>query len=150
VPKGVQVVFCGHRDGTDGWMSQVLPEVLAPGTRYTLRVEVGRRLNMLPMAYVIQLLAGDEVVAEDTNSLSPTPGTFETSTITFIALPGDARIGEPLKISLGASGPTQTSFDDHDLKRLMGHSNFATTEAFYLGDSEGLGAKVADAFAAVA
>jgi len=38
----------------------------------------------------------------------------------------------------------------HDLKRLMGHSNFAITEAFYLGDSDGLNAKVADAFAAVA
>ncbi len=38
----------------------------------------------------------------------------------------------------------------HELKRLMGHSNFATTEAFYLGDSDGLDAKVADAFAAVA
>ena len=38
----------------------------------------------------------------------------------------------------------------HDLKRLMGHSNFATTEAFYLGDSDGLDVKVADAFAAVA
>jgi len=38
----------------------------------------------------------------------------------------------------------------HDLKRLMGHSNFATTEAFYLGESEGIAAKVADGFAAVA
>ena len=38
----------------------------------------------------------------------------------------------------------------HDLKRLMGHSNFQTTEAFYLGVSDDLDAKVADAFAAVA
>jgi len=35
-------------------------------------------------------------------------------------------------------------------KRLIGHSNFTTTEAFYLGDSDGLDAKVADGFAAVA
>ena len=38
----------------------------------------------------------------------------------------------------------------HGLKRLMGHSNFQTTEAFYLGVSDDLDAKVADAFAAVA
>ncbi len=38
----------------------------------------------------------------------------------------------------------------HDLKRLLGHSNFATTEAFYLGESDGIAAKVADAFAVVA
>jgi hypothetical protein len=116
-------------------ISQVLSDVLTANTLYTLQVEVGNRLDTPFPGYVVQLLAGGVLLAEDNNSLSPADGTFATSTVTFTALPGDPNLGQPLEIRLRSFG-RQTNFDD---VRLTAVASAPTVVYIASGDSVAAG-----------
>ena len=64
--------------------------------------------------YTIALLAGNTELAADTNSLTPLPGVFLTSTVTYFAGPTDPLLGQTLKIRLlsGSVQDAQTLFDN--------------------------------------
>jgi len=111
-PEGQNVAFIGPVTSSD--ITQVLSSNLAVGT-YTLRVDVGARLDFPYAGYNIQLLAGSTVLAGDSNTLTPAAGTFVTSTVSFTALAGNPALGQPLQIRLAAPnavGNAQTNFDD--------------------------------------
>ena len=91
---------------------QPLDTVLEAGKRYTLELEVGNpqtftlptlevtfELDGFP-GYQVQLLAGDEVLAVDDNSLSISEGEFQTATVTYRSSVNDAALGENLGIRL--------------------------------------------------
>lgn len=81
-------------------ISQVLGRVLTANATYTLQVDVGRRLDLPSPGYVVSLLAGGTVLAQDVNTLTPAPGTFVTSTVTFNVPPGHPDLGKNLEIRL--------------------------------------------------
>jgi hypothetical protein len=87
-------------------ISQTLSSSLIADTKYTLSVDVGNPLDYDNFGltgfpgYIVQLLAGGNVLAQDNNSFNPTEGTFATSTISYIALASDPNIGNPLEIRL--------------------------------------------------
>lgn len=110
VPDGDQVGFVNFVNVP---MKQVLAATLAAEIEYTLLVEVGRRSDGFPMVdYAIRLVAGGIVLAEDADTLEPTPGTFETSVITFTASAGHPALGAPIEIHLlNIAGP-QSNFDN--------------------------------------
>ncbi|MFO0875036.1 MAG: hypothetical protein U0575_13830 [Phycisphaerales bacterium] len=110
VPDGLQT---GWVNSPNLPIKQTLPATVEPNALYTLSVAVGRRSDGFPMgSYKIQLTAGDLVLAEDLNSLSPAPGSFVTSTISALVPPGDPAIGLPLTIKLFVVTGPQADFDD--------------------------------------
>lgn len=107
-PQGNQV---GYTNGAP--LTQVLTATLQSGVEYTLRVEVGRRLDCCMMVdYAVQLYAGGMLLAEDADSLEPAPGTFEPSTVTYTASPGHPALGQSLEIRLVRVAGTQANFDN--------------------------------------
>ena len=104
VPEQINVAFAN-----DGVISQQLAEVLLENYTYQLNVYVGQRTDLAMGSYSVQLLAGGNVVAEESN-LTPQAGQFLLSTNSFTALPGNPYLGLPLEIRL--SGQTQVNFDD--------------------------------------
>ncbi|MBM4024592.1 MAG: hypothetical protein FJ280_04195 [Planctomycetes bacterium] len=119
-PAGQNVAYIN----LTGYFSQTLAATLAPSTVYTLTVSVGNRWDSpggraLDIGtYGIELLAGGTVLAEDDNSLSPADGEWLTSTISFVSLPGNPLLGQPLEIrfsQVGSVSPAvyhQVNFDD--------------------------------------
>jgi hypothetical protein len=111
--EGVNVAFIG---GTfaGGPIRQTLATVLTAGS-YALRIDVGDRLDTSFAGYSIGLFAGDALLAQDNNSMTPSNGTFVTSLTTFTALASDVNLGQPLAIKISASNDGsgfQTLFDD--------------------------------------
>jgi len=105
-PEGNQVLY------TNGvTCQQTLAEVVEEGMTYTLEVDVVNRPIYGSMKYIIQLVFGDTVVAQDVESLAPPVGGSLTSTLTYTALAGDPLIGQSITIRLGGSG-TQCNFDN--------------------------------------
>ncbi|QDV86444.1 tRNA nuclease WapA precursor [Stieleria magnilauensis] len=86
-----------------GTLSQTLTSPLEAGKLYTLEVDVGRRIRYEFPGYSVQLWAGDNLLAED-RSLSPSEGTYETSTVQYHAARDDADAGALLKIVLVSEG----------------------------------------------
>jgi hypothetical protein len=101
-----------------GLVEQVTPAVLTPSQTLTLQVDVVRRPVFFNQNYKVQLVAGDAILAEDAGTLTPPIGGFLTSTLIYTAQPGDANLGQPIKIRLG--GPSQCNFDN---VRLNGTTN---------------------------
>lgn len=115
VPEGNNISFADSGlqagEGRVG-IFQPLDTVLEGGKRYTLQVEVGNpqsfTLQTLQVdfdldgfpGYQVQLLAGDEVLAVDDNSLSISEGEFQTATVTYRSTVNDASLGENLGIRL--------------------------------------------------
>jgi hypothetical protein len=112
IPEGQNTADLGGINDLTS-ISQVLDAILLPGT-YTLRVDVGDRLEIDFAGYRIQLLAGSSLLAEDNNTLTPIQGGFVTSTASFTALNADPRLGMPLEIRLSLVNPEvrQTNFDN--------------------------------------
>ncbi|MGK7903140.1 MAG: calcium-binding protein [Hormoscilla sp.] len=92
-------------------LSQTLGAVLEPNTEYSLQVQVGNAGNTVPgdevvfdlagfPGYRVELLAGEEVLAVDDNSLTIEEGTFATSTVTFTTATDNPLLGENLSIRL--------------------------------------------------
>ncbi len=73
-------------------------------------MQVGKRLDLSFPGYVIQLLAGNTVIAQDNSSLNPASGQFLLSTINYQSLASDPFAGQNLKIVLSANG-VQAEFD---------------------------------------
>ncbi|WP_372369063.1 hypothetical protein [Candidatus Uabimicrobium sp. HlEnr_7] len=103
----------GFSNGQD--FSQVLSDVLIANTAYTLTVGVGDRADTAFPGYRIQFLAGGTVLAEDNNTQASVNDGFITSTVEFIALVGDANLGEALEIRLINPGGAQLNFDNVQL-----------------------------------
>jgi hypothetical protein len=78
---------------------------------YTLTVAVGNRLDTAFPGYLVQLLAGSTVVAQDNSGLSPADGLFLDSVISYTAPVSGAEIGQALSIRLLSTG-VQTTFDN--------------------------------------
>jgi len=99
---------------SSGYISQVLTTTLAANSTYILSVDVGVRSNFTvfgPTLYAIQLLAGGVVLVQDNSSLSPTPGTFATSVLTYTSGAAEPLIGQNLEIRL-VELANQVSFDN--------------------------------------
>lgn len=64
--------------------------------------------------YSIALAAGGVDIASDVNGYLPADGTFQTSTVSYLALPGDSSLGQQLSITLGSTtlGGQETDFDN--------------------------------------
>lgn len=118
-PEGDNVLLLfhdGHLGGAEFGVVQVLDATLTAGTRYALSVAVGNIASgvsvVQPYAnfgnfdlrgfpgYRIDLLAGGDVIASDNNTLHPSEGTFEISTIQLDVDSDHEQLGEPLAIRL--------------------------------------------------
>ncbi|MCB1759316.1 MAG: hypothetical protein KDI68_05970 [Gammaproteobacteria bacterium] len=105
-PEGNNMVFVHG-----GSLTQTLGTTLTANTTYTLTMDVIKRSDTIYQSapYLIELLAGNDVIAQDNNSLAIPSGTWQTSTLIYDALPGDLLLGSALGIRI--SGDAQTSFD---------------------------------------
>lgn len=108
-------------------LRQNLTATLAPASEYVLRVAIGRFLPDQPYAFStwggfrLELLAGDSVIAQVANGVTPPVGAFADAELRVLSdtLP-PARLGRPLgvRFSLGGSdAPRSTHFDDVRLTR---------------------------------
>lgn len=93
-----------------GTVQQATNSVLNVGGTYTLMVDVVRRPDFGTDNYAVRLLVGDTVIAEDISTLTPAPGDFATSVLTYTVLDGDPLAGQNLTIQLG--GGSQVNFDN--------------------------------------
>lgn len=107
VPDGLQTLY-----SNSATVYQTLPTTLAPNTTYTLRVNVGRRLDFTNFpGFSVELRAGNTILASanQTNIAVPAPGQFVPLTLTYTS-PSDVPLGQYLEIRLKSAGP-QTNFD---------------------------------------
>lgn len=90
-------------------LSQTLNEVLTANTHYSLLVDVGNEAESDPNdgndytgfpGYRVELLAGDEVVAVDNNTLQIADGSFASAKVDFTVGADNALLGEELTIRL--------------------------------------------------
>ena len=102
--NGTQTAFLNS-----GFISQTLPSTLTVNNAYTLRVDVGDRADIAFPGYAVQLFAGSTLLAQE-SSLVPNNG-FLTSTVFFVALPGNPNLGQQLQIRLVSNG-IQVNFDN--------------------------------------
>lgn len=100
-----------------GSLEQALDgQTVEAGHRYILMADVGDRVATNFGGYQLELLAGDETLGIDDNSMPLTglEGQFFTAAVVDVTvMPGDPLIGETLGIRLSAlGGGTQTYFDN--------------------------------------
>ena len=91
-------------------LQQTLTATVQPNTTYTLLVDVINRPTYNGNNYVVELYAGATLLARDSNSLSPPPGSSLTSVLSYHVGASAPFLGEPLRIRLG--GVNQTNFDN--------------------------------------
>lgn len=140
-PEGdlVAILFNAGREGEGAYgLEQTLAATLQANTSYELTVEVGNiasgtaengqffNLDEFP-GYLVQLLAGGVVIAEDDDGLVIPEGEFALSTVTFDTGAFHALLGQPLGIRLvnkniipagfnqGNSPDLEVDFDDVQL-----------------------------------
>jgi lysophospholipase L1-like esterase len=107
--------------------AQTLTETLAADMEYTLIVAIGRFLPDQPYdfstygGYVIELLAGDTVIASDSDSTEPGVGEFRDAVASVSSSAVDpALIGQPISVALTISATEEdrsTHFDHVRLSR---------------------------------
>lgn len=115
---------------TEAGLQQTLTDTLLPNSEYVLSVEVGN-LNTdngpnnqyafggFPN-YRIDLLAGGQTLASDTNTLRPGEGRFLLSTVKYVTGNQDAQLGQALGIrlvNLNSSVGIEVNFDNVRLER---------------------------------
>jgi hypothetical protein len=111
VPEGNNVAF------TKGpFIAQILTSTLAPGTIYTLTVDVGYRLDNRSSAFTgftILLLAGNTVIASSSTG-TPAAGNWISAIASYTSGAGDPLAGLPLQILLTVNNPDpwQVNFDN--------------------------------------
>lgn len=110
IPEGTNVAFANAAT-----MSQVLNDNLIANCTYTLTAYVGFRLDYpFPPAlfpgYQVQLYAGNNLLAQDNSTLTPSRGQFLVSTVNYAASNTSPGLGQALDIRLVSLG-TQVSFD---------------------------------------
>jgi hypothetical protein len=110
VPDGVQTAYLN-----DGAIGQWLDSYLTVNTTYTLKVDIGHRSDTSFPGYMVELvvkeISGSTAIALDDSTLTPSPGEFATSIVSFTALPGDPNLNKRLGIRLTTDG-VQTNFDN--------------------------------------
>lgn len=102
-------------------LDQQLTNVLTPNTTYTLNVFVGRPTSNVEfenLSYTVALLAGNSVLAQETDSMSLAPGAYGLATVIFTALPDNPLLGQNLRIQLGGGGNGLGLYTAFDLVRL--------------------------------
>jgi hypothetical protein len=108
VPDGNQTLY-----SNSATVFQQLPATLAPNTTYTLRLQVGRRLDYTNFpGFTVELRAGNTVLASANQTMVPLPdpGKFVPLTLSFTT-PSSVPQGQKLEIRLKSAGP-QTNFDN--------------------------------------
>ena len=129
---GIAFDFAGNDVGNGGGeygFVQTLAAVLAANTRYDLSVGIGNIASGNSLAsgffnldgfpgYRVDLLAGDEVIASDNNTLAGTipEGEFRLSTVSFTTGVSHARLGEALAIRLVNLNVLDPTFPAADLE----------------------------------
>ena len=101
-PEGENVAYTEQAPtNTASGLGQVLTELFAADTDYTLTVEVGNSWSYYWSGYSVQLLAGGTIIAEDNNTLWPDYMKWATSTVDYTYDSGDSGlVGQPLEIRL--------------------------------------------------
>jgi hypothetical protein len=94
VPDGVNILAMNY-----GSASQTLPTVLTEGMKYTLNVDVGKRISYEFLGCRVDLIAGSTVIASN-NCPTPGDGLFETITVSYEANAADQNLGQSLSIVL--------------------------------------------------
>lgn len=108
-PEGHQTLWCNSNIG-QVMFEQTVAATAQPSRTYTLRVAVVHRPSFFNNDYIIQLLAGATVVAENLGTVSPPPGGSADAVLVYASPASGPTIGQPLTIRLG--GATQANFDD--------------------------------------
>jgi hypothetical protein len=135
--RNVGVVFLLDRVGDPSYfanspagLQQTLTDTLAPSSDYTLIVDVGNiKTDGSPQHpfdfsgfpnYRIDLLAGGQVLASDSNMLRPAEGRFLQSTVRYTTGAQHPQLGMPLGIrlvNLNSAVGTEVNFDNVRLQR---------------------------------
>ena len=112
-PDGENVVFANGGQS----LSQVLSDTLTEETTYTLSVKVGKNAGYATSTYKVELMAGDNVLAEDDNTMVSTTEQFFASEIVFDSVTAEPnKIGLPLQIRLSCTGPDGGEFNFDDVQ----------------------------------
>jgi hypothetical protein len=111
IPSGIQTAY-----SNGGYLFQQLADSIAANTAYSLKIDVGQRLDVPMLDFNVELLAGNTVLASATkNNLSSplTAGQFEQLTLNYNAPSNltSSLLGQKLGILLSSTGP-QTNFDN--------------------------------------
>ncbi len=115
IPQGLNVAAVANGD----FVYQTLTDTLTADTTYSLFVDVGNRPGFFH-GYTVTLSAGSDILATE-SSLSPAPGGFLTSTISYYSAAGNADLGKALTITLADSGISgQVNFDNVRLDAVQG------------------------------
>jgi hypothetical protein len=118
VPDGNQTLY-----SNSATVFQQLPATLAPNTTYTLRLQVGRRLDYTNFpGFTVELRAGNTVLASANQTMVPLPepGKFVPLTLSFTT-PSSVPQGQNLEIRLKSAG-AQTNFDNVTLDAVSSNS----------------------------
>jgi hypothetical protein len=119
-----------------GTLSQTVTATLEASTKYTLQVDVGRRLDNVASSPspTVQLFAGNTQIALATGPQPPLGG-WTTWTATHQSDPSDARAGQALRIVLGGTTPVQGDFDNVRLTKVSAQQTGAAVPAIQPGGS---------------
>jgi hypothetical protein len=99
-------------------LKQVLAETLAADTTYVLSVQVGNNFYYTSGDYVIELLAGENVLNSfgENAEANIVDDTFELRTVTHTSGGvSDPNVGQPLEIRLVLTAGEEVDFDDVEL-----------------------------------
>jgi hypothetical protein len=111
--EGVQVAYLGPFASTASSISQILGTDLQASTRYTLRVDVGRRAGSPDAGFGLALLAGGSTLASITDTFLLPVGTMSTATLVYHAPADLGGLGGALEIRLfNPTGIGQTNYDN--------------------------------------
>ena len=112
-PEGLHVGWAYADTGEEVALAQELTETLAADTAYTLTVEVGYTSYYGMTGYMVQLLAGGEVIAQEDDNTLVTADEFSTLTVAHTSGGvSDPNIGLPLQIRLWCLDSGEVEFDD--------------------------------------
>jgi hypothetical protein len=120
-------------------LTQTLSTTLKANTQYTLQVDVGNPGSDFFAGfpgYRIELWVGNNLVAQDNNSLDIAEGAFVTSVISYTALDNDSNLEQPLEIKLfhllaGTGG--EVNFDNVRLNTTLVPENSSNLSIIALG-----------------
>ena len=120
-PEGdnIGAIFLNQASGSGVvGLTQTFADTLQADTQYTLQVEVGNPASDFFAGfpgYRVQLLAGEQILAEDDNELEIKEGEFKSTTIAFTATEQEQNLVLPLQIrllnTLESTG-LEVNFDD--------------------------------------
>jgi hypothetical protein len=139
---GIAFNFFGSGNLGEYGMQQTLSDTLQPNTHYNLQVEIGNIasgtgvngqsfvLDGFP-GYRVELLAGDQVIAQDNNTLAGSipEGEFLTSSIEFTSGLTHAQMNELLGIRLINLNQVDSAFPNADLEVDFDHVRLTAVSA---------------------